>query len=242
MKLKLSALSLAGGKPVNQDDVLLYSNIHQLFHSTIDEIVELQPNEVLFCGVADGVSSCKLASQASHIALNSIKEQTDFHNPNEFITNANRNVCSLNKSQNIDAACTISCAFIHATEKTIQFANVGDSPIYLLKHHNLEQMAMLHTLATLKEKMNISNISPSDHNTLLNYLGNIEVSNLANLFEMNMMKDDIYFICTDGVSNALSQVQLKDLLLQKDLKKLMDIVLENASDNCSAIFIQVLEI
>lgn len=242
MKITISTMSECGGKQVNQDDLLVYTLNKPLARKETWKKTLDVDNEIIFAGVADGVSSTKKATLAAETALDTVLTMKNLNDLSKYIITANRNVASFNQFDTSTAACTLSCVSI--SKEQLNFANVGDSPIYRLRDNKLEQLALLHTLATLKRNMKIDSISTSDEHTLINYIGNsqIDENSIAHYFQSDIKKNDIFLLCTDGITDVLSDEKLIYFLKKGNLNKLMDEVAKKASDNITAILIQINEI
>lgn len=127
-------------------------------------------------------------------------------------------------------------------------AHVGDSRIYQLHDNILLQVTKDHTLAEeLKANGNLpDNFGPShsSNHILTRALGtkpDLEID----LKEIKYCEDDMFFLCTDGVTKHLSDGELKDIMTRNrsDLYQMREEVIDavlsrGATDNFTFIIIR----
>lgn len=125
--------------------------------------------------------------------------------------------------------------------------HVGDSRIYRLRRDSLEQMTQDHTMAqVLMELGHLTSETGSKHpsrHILTQAVGReIEVIN-TRIEKIN--KDDIFLLCSDGLNDKLTDVEIKGILLSgskfKDkcsrlVKKALKM---DAKDNVTVLVVQV---
>ncbi len=120
-------------------------------------------------------------------------------------------------------ATTIELMFF--TESFIYWAHIGDSRIYHLKSQRLHLLTKDHSLVQkLLDEGYISGSQAKNHpqrNVIINALGEHQntqpdVSKIkVNDFEINK-----FFICSDGVSNLVSNKELEEILNYTDLEQM----------------------
>lgn len=121
--------------------------------------------------------------------------------------------------------------------------NIGDSPIYLLRKHKLEQLSTAHTLAEAKLMSGIP-FSIGDTHTLMNYLGKQKIagSDMASVRHGFLHKGDKFLICSDGVTDKIDKDRLKRCLSfsEKSAVQSFRRILNKCSnnDNCTAIVVR----
>ena len=109
---------------------------------------------------------------------------------------------------------TVVVALWHDGAVTV--GHVGDSRLYRLRARELEQLTHDHSLA--QEQIDRGRLSPEDaraaglRNVLTRTLGNAgEVIAELNTFEV--AGGDLYLLCSDGLTDMLSDAQIRDALL-----------------------------
>ncbi|AFL79600.1 serine/threonine protein phosphatase [Aequorivita sublithincola DSM 14238] len=127
--------------------------------------------------------------------------------------------------------------------------HIGDSRAYLLRNSNLKQLSRDHTLVNqMFESGEITEQERDQHpmkNVLLQALGTtptIEPQISADGWAIQ--KGDRLFLCSDGVYDALSVEDIKDLLLMKQPEFVLECLSttatsRNVSDNFSALLIDI---
>jgi serine/threonine protein phosphatase PrpC len=139
---------------------------------------------------------------------------------NEFLHGMGTTLCSL---------------LIH--EQIAYMAHLGDSRIYILRKQELIQLTQDHKSNSSKQNSSISH-------TISRALGikaNIEPS----ISWIDLLHNDLFLLCSDGLSNALSDTKIKQILLEEPLlkdqcAKLIDSAKQNGgSDNITALLVHL---
>lgn len=104
-------------------------------------------------------------------------------------------------------------------EKKMLVANVGDSRCYLLRDGELTQLSFDHSLVNeLVKSGEISEAEAKNHpqkNIITQTLGvNNKVSPTLKIF--NIQKNDLLLLCSDGLTNMVSESKIKEIL-SKDI-------------------------
>lgn len=104
-------------------------------------------------------------------------------------------------------------------EKKMLVANVGDSRCYLLRDGELTQLSFDHSLVNeLVKSGEISEAEAKNHpqkNIITQTLGvNNKVSPTSKIF--NIQKNDLLLLCSDGLTNMVSESKIKEIL-SKDI-------------------------
>lgn len=122
--------------------------------------------------------------------------------------------------ENIDAkglGTTCVCALL--TKEYLLFGNIGDSSGYVMKQGKLTKVTHDHTIVGLLLKNGeISEEEAKNHpqkNVLMKALGSTEKVSM-DMFEVELDIDEI-FLCSDGLTNMVSNEQIEKILNDDDL-------------------------
>ncbi len=110
---------------------------------------------------------------------------------------------------------------LYLKENTVYWGHVGDSRIYHYKNGKLNQLTKDHSLVqklvdegylTLKEAENHPN-----RNIIVRALGDTETIEVdVSKLKINQKDENIFFICTDGVSSVLNDSEMEEIFKLKD--------------------------
>lgn len=252
MKIEYSATTTVGSREYNQDVFLVDETISNLGIDETQHTVSastLSQHTIKLFVVCDGVGSYKDSGFAAQKALEGIK---DFHlktNP-ENITDLKAWVIEAIQAgkdamesycfeHGLDGSTTIALLAIKGDEYV--FANIGDSPAYLLRNDELKELSFKHNMAEYRRLLN-EIPAEYEHSILLHHLGefNLNIPLTAHFDGGKLYHKDAFVICTDGVSNAL-MVNFIQMLSSKTSS--YDFAIKSGeainSDNCTAITIYV---
>ena len=218
--------------------------------------------------VADGMGGHRGGGVASRIAVETIdaylenptQEFTDTDGPNaangqssaakhlrESIFLANQKIY---RQSLTDTACrgmgtTVSALYLAGN--SIITANVGDSPIYLLRNGEIETLYTPHTLLHERKKIPKSMEGRFPSSKLAHILTRavgIRSDVGMDLVETPCFADDIIILCSDGLSGKISKEEIRDLVYQNDstsaCRKLTDLANQRGGeDNITVIVVRV---
>ncbi len=143
---------------------------------------------------------------------------------------------------------TLCCLLVH--EKGIVYGHVGDSRIYRLRQNTLEQLTNDHSL--LRELVDLGQIEEGHaegflyRNVLTRAVGTEPIVE-PEVRITNVMTDDQYLMCSDGLTDLLSSDEIKEILahattVQDAAKKLVKIAKQKGGyDNITVLLIKVCE-
>ncbi len=149
-----------------------------------------------------------------------------------------------------DAACremgTTVSAF-HLAGNSIITANVGDSPIYLLRNDEIETLYTPHTLLHERKKIPKSLEGRFSRDKLAHILTRgvgIRPDVRVDLVETPCFTGDIIVLCSDGLSGKVSTEEIRDLVYQNDSQTACSILTELANrrggeDNITIIVVRI---
>lgn len=171
---------------------------------------------------------------------------------NEAITEANTKVLSYGNGniENKGMGTTIVVALCYYDKLVI--GHVGDSRVYRFRKNSLTQIT--HDHSVVQSQIDSGLISQEDayyspiKNLITRAVGtydeiDVEIKHHA------MQQEDIYLLCSDGLSDMVNQLQIEQILQQhsNNLKTCCEILIKNANerggfDNISVILFRVKEL
>lgn len=140
---------------------------------------------------------------------------------------------------------TVSALYL--TGKSIFTANVGDSPIYLVRNGEIEALYTPHNLLHERRKVPKSMESRLSSGKLAHILTRavgIRSDVSVDLVETPCFEGDIIILCSDGLSGKISMEEIRDLACQNDsqtaCRKLIDMANQRGGeDNITIIVVKV---
>lgn len=238
------------GKTVSKTDIGLKRQLNQDYVFTADLPVGKLPNLYL---VADGMGGHRAGGFASKYAVETIveeisgnrKEEEVFSILNQAIMEANYKVRK--KASEDESMAGMGTTLVAATiqGEILKVANVGDSRLYLV-NEGIRQITIDHSLVEEMIRMGgLDREQARNHenkNIITRAIGAQKEIN-PDFFEVKLQKGDKIFMCTDGVSNMLTDEEIFTILNQEgsDEERIDTIVaMANAHggrDNMGIIFI-----
>jgi protein phosphatase len=131
-------------------------------------------------------------------------------------------------------------AAVYLADNTLIAANVGDSPIYLIRNGKIDLLSVAHTLqADVAGEAQAAFM----HNVLTRAVGprgTVE----ADICELNCFKGDILVICSDGLSTKVTSGEILSVATSRPpaqaCRALVDLANERGGDdNISAVVLQI---
>ena len=237
------------GKTVSKTDIGLKRKLNQDYVFTADLPVGKLPNLYL---VADGMGGHKAGGFASKYAVETIvevvnygKEENVFSVLNQAIVEANDRIRK--KSFEDESMAGMGTTLVAATiiEGILHVANVGDSRLYLI-NDEIRQITIDHSLVEEMVRMGgINREQARNHenkNIITRAIGAQSTVN-PDFFEVNLKKGDRIFMCTDGVSNMLTDEEIfrilnEDNIDEEKIEKIVAVANEHGGrDNMGIILI-----
>ena len=217
--------------------------------------------------VADGMGGHQAGEVASRLVVETIgdyikncQENADANNPvccDENISKeANRLLSGIQLSNKVvhEAAqgnssyrgmgSTVSAVYF--TDGTLIAANVGDSPIYLIRDGHVKLLSVPHTVLAEQAALNPENaekLGLEFRHVLTRAMGT-EESVKADIYEIQCFKDDILVISSDGLSDKASPDEIQKLVngngSDAACQRLVDLANDRGGDdNVTAIVLKV---
>jgi len=121
---------------------------------------------------------------------------------------------------------------VYFTGGTLIAANVGDSPIYLVRDGKIKLLSVLHTVLAEQAAINPANaqkLGMEFRHVLTRAMGT-EESVRSDIFEIQCFKDDILVISSDGLSDKASPDEILNLVNQNGLDTACQKLVKLAND------------
>ncbi len=121
---------------------------------------------------------------------------------------------------------------VYFTDGTLIAANVGDSPIYLIRDGKIKLLSVLHTVLAEQAAINPANaekLGLEFRHVLTRAMGT-EESVKADIYEIQCFKDDILVISSDGLSDKASPEEILMLVNQNELDTACQRLVKLAND------------
>ena len=207
--------------------------------------------------VADGMGGHRAGEIASAIVINVIKENfvnnsknEDFKVPmfiNESIKAANLKIReeAFKKEEYGGMGTTITLVVIDLVENIAYIGNVGDSRTYFLRDDKIKQITEDHTYVNeLVKERKITLQEAKNHpkrNVITRAIGSEEYV-LIDIFEIEIMENDILLLCSDGLTTHISDDVIMDTIktygCSESVERLINLCNDNGgTDNITVIII-----
>jgi PPM family protein phosphatase len=177
--------------------------------------------------VADGMGGHRAGEVASAIAMEelaALEHAGPWHNPAEagealrsvFLL-ANRRIReTAARDKELDGMGTTMVALLEDGD-SVHLANVGDSRAYLLRHGELSQVTVDHTL--VQELIDEGRLRPEEaerhpQRSIITRALGVEPEVEVDLFTYKLQPGDRVLLCTDGLSGVLGEAQIRNVLLR----------------------------
>lgn len=225
-------------KTVSVTDIGRQRKLNQDYVFTADLAVGPLPNLYL---VADGMGGHKAGGFASRYAVESIvevisstKEKEIFAALDQAITEANTRIRQ--KAYEDESMSGMGTTLVAAVieEGVLKVANVGDSRLYLI-NDKIEQITIDHSL--VEEMVRLGGLDRNqarnheNKNIITRAIGAQSQIN-ADFFEVNLKEGDQILMCTDGVSNMLTDEEIFDILKEeKSAKERVEELVKSANEH-----------
>lgn len=225
-------------KTVSVTDIGRQRKLNQDYVFTADLAVGPLPNLYL---VADGMGGHKAGGFASRYAVESIvevisstKEKEIFAALDQAITEANTRIRQ--KAYEDESMSGMGTTLVAAVieEGVLKVANVGDSRLYLI-NDKIEQITIDHSL--VEEMVRLGGLDRNqarnheNKNIITRAIGAQSQIN-ADFFEVNLKEGDQILMCTDGVSNMLTDEEIFEILKEeKSAKERVEELVKSANEH-----------
>lgn len=251
VQMLVSAVTDVGRTRANNEDAFTIRDLasgRKLEESVADEAIDVLERGVLLA-LSDGMGGAEAGEVASalvleslHAALASDTKAAIHVQLEEAVQRANQKVFEAARTENRRGmAATLTAMFVRGDEAYI--AEVGDSRAYLLRKGRLRQITRDQSLVQLLVDQGVmspeeARISPSK-NVILQAVGLSDNVRVA-IARLRLRRGDRVLLCSDGVSNAVTDDELLQIVLETNPRQACErmIALANergGNDNQTAI-------
>jgi PPM family protein phosphatase len=230
MKFAISAFTDVGTvRDSNQDRILTNGTL------TDDGGIDLADQDSCVCFVADGVGGNKRGDFASEFILRGISSIRSFDNLEHQLRTMNAELVRITSPRSEVAGTATTLTGLVATDDNFRIIHVGDSQLWLQRE------------GTLFKVTNDQVLNEYEGNSpLTSFFGGADADLKfdTDLFVNEFAIDDVFLICSDGLSKSLSHKTVKAVLVERlelpsKAQKLLTACRANgAEDNVSVILIQ----
>lgn len=218
-------------------------------------------NDLLILGVFDGMGGMQSGEMASYITsivldryINLIRQKGVSFDGIYIVREINRRICSAAKRYSNNMGSTV--VLLTYEKGTVRCYNLGDSRAYIYRKGNLLQLSVDHTvekhMKDIRKSLGISEDKRilAGKNTLTQHLGIEEEEFLlepARSEDIEAKKHDIYLLCSDGLTNMVSDERISDILsmtatLEEKRSYLVTEALKNGGkDNITVVLMEIVQ-
>lgn len=211
----------------------------------------------LIAVVADGMGGHNAGEVASKMAcdllLDYCVKNWEQHIPEKLLHKAfiyaHQEIVATGQSNPEQKGMGTTASMVIIQQDLCYIGHIGDSRVYLLRNGALEQLSTDHTLVNqMFESGEITEKERDQHpmkNVLLQALGTTPtIQPQISSDGRKIHEGDRLFLCSDGVYDALSEEDIKDLLLMEQPEFVLECLSStatsrNVSDNFSALLIDI---
>ena len=207
-------------------------------------------------GVADGMGGHKGGETASRVAVQVVKnalrgKKAEKRALEVAVEAANRRIFDMARHDSALNGMGTTLTLLWEDEKEVHLCHVGDSRAYLLRDGELKQITDDHSLvAELLRNNMISPDAARTHpyrNVITRAVG-VDPVVTADIFNHDTQEDDLWLICSDGLTNMVPDETLASVLKEADsdetaADELLALALEKGgTDNITFVLCRVTEV
>ena len=225
-------------KTFSKTDIGMIREVNQDYVYVSDLPVGKLPN--LFI-VADGMGGHKAGEFASRFTVEVVKDglaKSTEEGPEamirQAITSANQRLLETAKQDSKLEGMGTTLVVATVIERTLYFANVGDSRLYLL-NNDIKQVSKDHSL--VQEMVRLGGIKQEDaknhpdKNIITRAIGAKEQVEV-DFYEYRLKKGDIVLMCTDGLSNMVEDTEILHIVKgSRDIVEAVEGLINKANEN-----------
>ena len=192
--------------------------------------------------VADGMGGHKAGDFASKYTIDhlvSLVEEAGGNNPITILNESIRQVNGLllQKASEDTALAGMGTTLVAACTmgRVLCVANVGDSRLYVVGKEEIRQITRDHSLVEeliQRGEMERGSEAYNEHKNIITRAIGARMDVFADFFEVNLEEGDTVLMCSDGLSNMVSDEAIRELVAgRENLKEVCADLIEEANRN-----------
>ena len=225
-------------KTFSKTDIGMVREVNQDYVFVTETPIGNLPNLLV---VADGMGGHRAGEYASRLAVEVLKQEIEGSTEDgpeatmrSAITRANERVLEAARQDAKLSGMGTTLVVATVIERTLYFANVGDSRLYLLSD-DIKQLSKDHSL--VQEMVRLGGInqeeakSHPDKNIITRAIGAKDELDI-DFYEYRLKKNDMILMCTDGLSNMVEDEEMLHIVkCSRDVVEAVEQLIERAKDN-----------
>ena len=225
-------------KTFSKTDVGVVRDVNQDYVFASAQSVGNLPNLLI---VADGMGGHRAGDYASRLAVEVFCQEVENSTQTEpeatlrvAMQTANQKVYETAQDNREFRGMGTTMVAATVIERTLYFANVGDSRLYVL-NDEIKQLSRDHSL--VEEMVRLGGISPEDakhhpdKNIITRAIGTKEKVEV-DFFEYRLKKGDIILMCTDGLTNMVEDEEIYHIVKKsRDVVEAVEQLIEKAKEH-----------
>ncbi len=205
-----------------------------------------------FAAVADGMGGHRAGEVASAIAVTEFSRwlrwaaRPDEDALSHAVAEANHAIYTESRRDPLKAGMGTTLTAIWVDEKDVYLAHVGDSRAYLFRKNALIQLSRDHSLVGEMLEMGVITYKEALTHPQRNYITRALGTGKSvepDILRIDYKSDDVWLLCTDGLSNNLSTYEMAGILARDaswpdKLEAMVSLALERGGrDNITALIV-----
>lgn len=225
-------------KTFSKTDIGMVREVNQDYVFVTEASIGNLPNLLV---VADGMGGHRAGEYASRLAVEVLKQElaaSTEESPEAMmknaITRANERVLEAARQDAKLSGMGTTLVVATVIDRTLYFANVGDSRLYLLSD-DIKQLSKDHSL--VQEMVRLGGInqeeakSHPDKNIITRAIGAKDDVDI-DFYEYRLKKGDIILMCTDGLSNMVEDEEMLHIVkCSRDVVEAVEQLIERAKEH-----------
>jgi len=190
--------------------------------------------------VADGMGGAKAGDKASRLLVKELSEYADKSNESSIpslirkgIEKANLKVFTESKNNNDYSGMGTTAVVATINGNRLVVANVGDSRLYIIDD-NIRQITLDHSYVDELVKNGLLEKDSLDYkrkkNIITRAVGTYSTVE-TDFFEVELKQDDKVLLCSDGLSNMLTDTEILDIVHKFDINTAVNMLVDRANEN-----------
>lgn len=227
MIIDYSAISHVGNiRTENQDRIYVDNSVaHIDENGYFKKCGRAESYKSICFAVFDGMGGEQEGDVAATIAAESFLELTeDRFDFKDVCLDINKRICDYMQENNVRRMGT-TAAILRFDNWCVDLCNIGDSRIYRLSGDSFERISVDHTVTVNNGYRNVK--------ALTQHLGipEKEMGIEPNIDRFTYKNEDVYLICSDGLSDMLTEKKMQELIQNNDISEAANALCEEALKN-----------